>query len=206
MKIGCVIMASGQSRRFGSNKLVADFCGQPMLCRAFAATATPLLAARVVVTRSPEVRALCAQQGVPAVFHALPGRNDTVRLGLTELLAQQPELDGCMFLPGDQPLLTRTSVEAVIQAFYGTKKRDICRLSYAQADGSARITGSPVLFGRPYFNALLCLPEGQGGSVLCKRFPEKVLEVQARSPLELADADTPQALAQLEEALRRKMD
>ena len=40
LTVGCVIMASGLSRRFGANKLLADFCGQPMLCRAFAATAT----------------------------------------------------------------------------------------------------------------------------------------------------------------------
>ena len=37
LTVGCVIMASGLSRRFGANKLLADFCGQPMLCRAFAA-------------------------------------------------------------------------------------------------------------------------------------------------------------------------
>ena len=32
LPVGCVIMASGVSRRFGSNKLLADFCGEPMLC------------------------------------------------------------------------------------------------------------------------------------------------------------------------------
>lgn len=29
--IGCVIMASGLARRFGSNKLLADFGGRPLL-------------------------------------------------------------------------------------------------------------------------------------------------------------------------------
>ena len=38
---GCVLMASGLSTRFGSNKLLAPFDGQPLLCRAFAATDTP---------------------------------------------------------------------------------------------------------------------------------------------------------------------
>ena len=47
LTVGCVIMASGLSRRFGANKLLADFCGQPMLCRAFAATATPCPAAMI---------------------------------------------------------------------------------------------------------------------------------------------------------------
>ena len=86
LTVGCVIMASGLSRRFGTNKLLADFCGQPMLCRAFDATATPGIAARIVVTRSEEVQALCRAQGVPVLLHSLPGRNDTVRLGLSVLL------------------------------------------------------------------------------------------------------------------------
>lgn len=62
---GCVLMASGLSTRFGSNKLLAQFDGQPLLCRAFAATDTPQLSARIVVTRSAQVQALCKAQGVP---------------------------------------------------------------------------------------------------------------------------------------------
>ena len=122
LTVGCVIMASGLSRRFGANKLLADFCGQPMLCRAFAATATPGIAARIVVTRSEEVQALCRAQGVPVLLHSLPGRNDTVRLGLSALLEQLPELNGCMFLPGDQPLLRRETVEAMTECFCRDRK------------------------------------------------------------------------------------
>ena len=40
---GCVLMASGLSTRFGSNKLLAQFDGQPLLCRAFAAAKKPVL-------------------------------------------------------------------------------------------------------------------------------------------------------------------
>lgn len=88
-----------------------------MLCRAFAATAAPSISARIVVTRSEEVQALCRAQGVPVLLHSLPGRNDTVRLGLSALLEQLPELSGCMFLPGDQPLLRRETVEAMTALF-----------------------------------------------------------------------------------------
>ena len=87
--IGCVIMASGLSRRFGSNKLLTPFAGQPMLCRAFAATNTPLLAARIVVTRSAAVQKLCQAHGVPVLLHGLPFRSDTVRLGLTDGYMQE---------------------------------------------------------------------------------------------------------------------
>ena len=115
--IGCVIMASGLARRFGSNKLLADFGGRPLLSRALDATDTPQLACRIVVTRSAEVETLCQTLGVACLRHALPGRNDTVRLGLEALLTLQPGLAGCIFLPGDQPLLRRETVEALVCAF-----------------------------------------------------------------------------------------
>ena len=42
--LGCVVMASGQGRRFGGNKLMADFCGAPLIANALALAALPLLA------------------------------------------------------------------------------------------------------------------------------------------------------------------
>ena len=104
-KIGCVIMASGLGKRFGSNKLMADFRGAPMIQRVLDAT-KGLSSQRVVVTRHEAVADLCRAQGIAVVFHDLPHRSDTVRLGL-EAMA---DLDGCMFLPGDQPLLRRETV------------------------------------------------------------------------------------------------
>ncbi len=170
--VGCVIMASGLARRFGSNKLLADFGGRPLLCRALEVTATPALAARVVVTRSAEVKALCDAQAVPCLLHSLPGRNDTVRLGLEALLEQCPNLAGCIFLPGDQPLLQRETLEALITAFAQTQKeteRAIFRRAGARAaHGPDTVVGSPVLFGCGYFPALRTLPEGKGGSVVLK--------------------------------------
>lgn len=196
LPVGCVIMASGLARRFGSNKLLADFGGRPLLCRALEVTATPALAARVVVTRSAEVKALCDAQAVPCLLHSLPGRNDTVRLGLE----QCPGLAGCIFLPGDQPLLQRETLEALITAFAQTQKeteRAIFRLGARAADGPDTVVGSPVLFGCGYFPALRTLPEGKGGSVVLKAHPEQVQIVYAQRREELLDADTPEALEEL---------
>ena len=213
LTVGCVIMASGLSRRFGANKLLADFCGQPMLCRAFVATATPCIAARIVVTRSEEVQALCRAQGVPVLLHSLPGRNDTVRLGLSALLEQQPELSGCMFLPGDQPLLRRETV-AMTERFCCEQsspaewqketEREIFRLGAVAENDPAPLVGSPVLFGSSFFSELLTLPENKGGNVLLKKYPAQVRTVCIADNAELLDADTPQVLQQLEALARQK--
>ena len=191
---GCVLMASGLSTRFGSNKLLAQFDGQPLLCRAFAATDTPQLSARIVVTRSAQVQALCKAQGVPVLLHALPGRNDTVRLGLSALLAQHPEL-------------RRATVDQLLTAFAQTQKeteRVIFRLGAPAGNGPDPLVGSPVLFSNGFFPELLTLPEGKGGSVLLHKYPTLVHTACIAQPEELADTDTPAALAQLEALVREK--
>ena len=205
--VGCVIMASGRSTRFGSNKLLAPFGGQPLLCRAFAATHTPLVAERVVVTRHVQVQELCNAQGIPVVLHDLPGRNDTVRLGLAALLERCPDLTGCMFLPGDQPLLRRATVDQLLTAFAQTQKeteRVIFRLGAPAGNGPDPLVGSPVLFSNGFFPELLTLPEGKGGSVLLHKYPTLVHTACIAQPEELADTDTPAALAQLEALVREK--
>ena len=207
LPVGCVIMASGLARRFGSNKLLADFGGRPLLCRALEVTATPALAARVVVTRSAEVKALCDAQAVPCLLHSLPGRNDTVRLGLEALLEQCPNLAGCIFLPGDQPLLQRETLEALITAFAQTQKeteRAIFRLGARAAHGPDTVVGSPVLFGSSFFSELLTLPENKGGNVLLKKYLAQVRTVCIADSAELLDADTPEVLQQLEALARQK--
>ena len=216
LPVGCVIMASGLSTRFGSNKLLAPFgpAGEPLLCRALDATDTPELAARVVVTRSPEVQALCKEKGTACILHTLPGRNDTVRLGLEALLAQHPDLAGCMFLPGDQPLLQRDTVESMVGIFGWHARTDaergvpqketervILRLGHRFKHDPNPLLGSPVLFGCAHFEALRALPEGKGGSVLLKQYPKCVHTVYIGNREELYDADTPEALEELKKFL-----
>lgn len=186
-ELGCVILASGLGRRFGGNKLMAPFRGEPMLCRALAAT-EGIFARRVVVTRHGDVAALCRGQGIETVLHDLPHRSDTVRLGLEAVGA----VDGCLFCPGDQPLLRRETVAAL--ALAGVNDRDfIWRTAF---DG---VPGSPVLFPGWVFPELAALPEGKGGSFLVKKYPERLRTVSVRDSYELMDADSPEELAFLAE-------
>lgn len=179
--LGCIVMASGLGRRFGGNKLMAELNGRPLAAHALALAAAPVFAGRIAVTRSAEVEALCRAESFPVLRHAEPRRSDTVRLGLTALLAQQPDLQGCVFLPGDQPCLTRQTLEALaIGAAPDTIRRP------AAPDGTP---GSPVLFGRDYFAALLHLPEGSGGSAVLRAHPQAI-RLLPTPAAELRDIDT----------------
>ena len=189
-KIGCVIMASGLARRFGSNKLLHDFHGEPVMCRILETMAAAPLAARVVVTRHREIRDLCEARQIPVVLHDLPEQSDTVRLGVEYLLEACPEMTGCMFAASDQPCLTVQSVANLCAAFEDAPEK-IWRLSWQGT------VGNPVLFPKSTFAELLNLPVGKGGGAVVKKHPELVDTVEVADERELVDVDTPEILASL---------
>lgn len=186
VKIGCVIMASGLGKRFGGNKLMADFGGQPMIGRVLDVT-EGIFHRRVVVTRHDDVKAFCEEKAVAVVLHDLPHRSDTVRLGLQAIAA---DLDGCLFCPADQPLLSRETVMSFIQCAKQEKE-----VIWRAACGDR--VGAPVLFPKWVFPQLLTLPEGKGGSVLVKQYPEWVRHMPVQESRELYDVDTPEDLERL---------
>lgn len=182
---GCVIMASGLGERFGGNKLMADFHGRPMIARALAAT-EGLFARRVVVTRHAEVDAFCRAQGVQTVLHDQPCRSDTVRLGLDAV----GDAAGCLFCPGDQPLLRRETVAALLSAWQAEPDA-IWRPAY---EGQP---GAPALFPAWAFEELRALPQGKGGGFVAKKYPERVRLLPVRDQYELVDADTREIFREL---------
>lgn len=187
--LGCVIMASGEGKRFGSNKLTADFLGRPLILHALDAT-EGIFSRRVVVTRHVSVAQLCRARGIDWILHSLPHRSDTVRLGI-EALA---DTDGCMFCQGDQPLLGRETV-AVMGLCAVNDPASIFRAAYGET------AGAPVLFPKWTYNELGDLPEGKGGGFLLKRYPDLVKNVNVKTPAELRDIDTPQDLTELEKMI-----
>ena len=189
-KIGCVIMASGMARRFGSNKLLHEFRGGPIIARILDTMERAPLAARVVVTRHPEIEAICRERGIPVLLHDLPEQSDTVRLGVEYLLAHCPGMTGCMFAASDQPCLRVESVAALCGAFEAAPER-IWRLAWQGT------VGNPVLFPASTFAELLCLPVGKGGGAVVKKHPELVRTVEVLDERELTDVDTPEILAAL---------
>ena len=185
--VGCVIMASGLGKRFGGNKLMASFRDQPMIARILAAT-DGIFDRRVVVTRHEDVAAFCREQGVEVVLHNQPNRNDTVRLGLEAV----GNMDGCLFCPGDQPLLKRDTVAALVSAWQA-EPEFIWRTAYENHPGA------PILFPKWTFEELRTLPEGKGGAFLAKKYPERVRLHPVRDRYELIDVDTRETLMELSE-------
>ena len=185
MAVGCVILASGESVRFGSNKLLADFCGKPLLAHLLDTLPQTLQA--VVVTRNRAVCELAESRGYACVLHQLPEVRDTIRLGLQAL----PDTEGCLFCVGDQPLLTRDTVLRIL-ADFAAHPASIVRAAFGDRQGN------PALFPPALYGELCALGEGEAGVTVIRRHADQVRAVQAGFAEELTDADTPDTLAALE--------
>ncbi|MBQ0005663.1 MAG: EF2563 family selenium-dependent molybdenum hydroxylase system protein, partial [Clostridiales bacterium] len=194
VRIGCVIMASGESRRFGENKLLTPFDGKAMIQHIIDA-AKDVFAELVIVTRHEEIKRLCDRQGVRVVLHNYPGRNDTIRLGLEAL---GDELDACVFCPADQPFITSASLRQFKDAVASDKNK-----IYRAASGDS--IGSPVCFPSWAFDELKNLPEGKGGGVVISEHKDKMsfVEVSAR---ELIDIDTKEDYGKCIQLINKEKD
>ena len=161
-----------------------------MIVRILRSTAATTISHRLVVTRHKEVEEICQAEETPCLLHDLPKRSDTVRLGVENLLAAEPNLDGIMFAASDQPCLTAASIQNLCDGF-AQEPDCIYRLCFGGT------MGNPVIFPRSTFDELLNLPEGKGGGAVIKMHPELVRTVSAQDERELIDCDTPEILQAL---------
>lgn len=193
MKLGCVVLASGEGRRFGGNKMLADVIGVPLVIRTAASVPSPF--DLVVSTRWDEVARLCGEAGYACALHGGALRSESVRAGLE--YGEGRGWDGCLFLPGDQPLVGAASFKALARVF--AEHGGVSPVRLSGPDGAP---ASPVLFPGSMFGGLRSLEGKNGGSALLRGRDDVVL-VPARD-FELWDVDTVEALARVRERLARQ--
>ena len=188
MKIGCVVMAAGNARRFGDNKLAARFRGKSLIRRTLEAVPEDVLDAVAVVTQYSEIAELAKEFSFAAIRNEYPdwGISHTINLGLTELR----DCDGVLFLVSDQPLLRRESVANLVELW----KRQPDKIA---ALGHGGVRGNPCLFPARFFPELLELREDRGGNAVIRRHEEDLILLEVDGA-ELYDVDTVRALEQLE--------
>ena len=187
MKLGCVVMAAGNARRFGENKLAAELRGRSLILRALEPEPAETFDTVVVVTQYPEIMRLAKEFHFAALHNDHPeyGISHTIKLGLTELR----DCGGVMFLVSDQPLLKRESVAALAD-LWRRRPEDIAAL------GHGGVRGNPCMFPAALFPELLELREDTGGNAVIRRH-EELLTLLEVEEAELYDVDTAEALERL---------
>lgn len=182
--LGCVVMAAGNARRFGENKLAAGVGGRSLILRALEAVPVEEFKTVAVVTQYPEVMDLAGRFRFSAVRNEHPdwGISHTIRLGLETL----GDCGAAMFLVSDQPLLKRESVRALAE-LWRAQPDSIAALAH----GGVR--GNPCIFPSRFFPELLELREDHGGNTVIRRHERDLVLLEVPEE-ELTDVDTRSAL------------
>jgi molybdenum cofactor cytidylyltransferase len=195
--IAGLLLASGASRRFGANKLVAPLDGRPMVRWSAEALASAVDAAYVVVpSHDTEIRA--ALRGLHLHWVENPdadeGMASSIRAGVATLPA---EAEAVVITLGDQPLIDGNIIRNVLAA-WRTAPPGIRAVAAEYEDGR----GHPVLFGAVLFAELRALEGDRGARELLASLGESLAVVHA-SGVRPADVDTPDALTALARDVRR---
>ena len=195
-----LILAAGQGRRFGGDKLLAELNGKPVLRHvldwAQEATQSGALAGALAVIPSGDAprEQLLVQSGAEYVFNPSPelGMAQTVRLGLAALAARHPDAEASLVLQGDQPSLRHDVLDAILSS-WRTGGRPVVRPRYG---GDPETPGHPVLLDRSIWNRAAEINGDTGFATLLRAYPDLVttVDVSGINP----DINTRSDLAHLE--------
>jgi molybdenum cofactor cytidylyltransferase len=190
-----LLLASGASRRFGSNKLLADLAGRPVVRWSAEALAGGVDALVVVVPRDSTLLRT-ALVGVPVRFAENPNAHEGVASSLRAGIAALPsEVEAVVIALGDQPTLEPQVVRRVVTTWRGARAGTRA-VTAAYADGR----GHPTLFAAELFPSLSALDGDRGARDLLESLGDAVASVEVAG-VRPADVDTPAAL----EALARTL-
>lgn len=193
-KVALVLLAAGDSRRFGDNKLLADVEGKPMyrhIVDAVAALPAGVFDKKVVVSQYPEILEDMRHEGFETVENrqSALGISHSVALGLSHMIGSgaesvRPEerIAAVCFSVCDQPWLKAETIAALIDGFLKSGKGMAC----LSCGGKV---GNPAVFSAEYFPELLELTGDTGGRRVILRHPEDVYHCEVKDEKELADID-----------------
>jgi len=189
--IAAVVLAAGRSTRMGTNKLIADVGGKPMVRRVAEAALESAAAPVLVVTGHREADVRIALTGLDVVFVHNPNYAQGLATSLKAGVAAAPaSVAGVLVLLGDMPQIARGHLDQLIAAF-----RDGAGGIIVPVHAGKR--GNPVLWPRAYFPAMLALEGDAGAKRLLAANAGCVREVDLGTDAIFLDVDTAEALAQL---------
>lgn len=186
MKIAFIYLAAGNSRRFGSNKLLFEFNGKQLylhllerlerICRQEEAWESEI----IVVTQYKEIYDEALRRGLHSVLSpdSKKGASYSIRAGLTA--AENAEYG--VFFAADQPFLTEETVKKFLASMVERK----AQLGCVSCSGH---NGNPVWFSRKYFPELCLLQNDEGGRKILKRYEKDVCRFEVNDEKELEDID-----------------
>jgi molybdenum cofactor cytidylyltransferase len=197
--IAAVVLAAGRSSRMGgSNKLLEQIGGRPLVRIVVDAVLGSRARPVIVVTGHQRERVEAALAGLPVQFADNPQFADGLGTSLKAGIAMLPaETDGVIICLGDMPQVDATLIDRLVGAFDPDKGALVV---VPTIEGKR---GNPVVWSRRFFPDLMAVEGDVGARYLIGRYAEAVTEVALAGNAALTDVDTPEALQAVKAELEK---
>ncbi len=195
-KGAALLMAAGNSRRMGgANKLLMKLHHRPVIDFAVQAVLNAHLKLRILVTGRDADAVGAFGNGFEVVHNPrfAEGFGTSLAAGFS-IFANKPEIEYALVMLADMPLITTAHLNQLTQAFAATNGNAIVRASYNLEPGN------PVIIPKAQFANMSKLEGEKSGQAILTASGLPIILVEI-GPAALADIDTPDALAALQEAV-----
>ena len=193
--ICAIVLAAGESRRMGSQKLLLPFGATTVIGRVVDQLLQSVIDKIFVVTghNAGKIAEQLSARAVTIVDNPdyPSGMLSSVRCGLRAL---PRECQAVMVVLGDQPSITTNLIDDLVQAFNMNHKGIVVPVFQNRR-------GHPILLSTRYRDEILSQYDGAGLRGLLHAHPDDVLELAAPAPSILSDMDYPEDYQRELEAL-----
>lgn len=187
-----VLLAAGQSTRFGSNKLLAEINHRPLVLHA-AASLSPCSRLLAVVRRDDmELQRLLNEVSIELIFNDRKdsGMGASIACGV----AASKHSQGWCVLPADMPFVLPSTTQHIIDALQHN-----ATLAAAFYNGRR---GHPMGFGHQLVSELMALDKEPGARGLVENNIQRLIMIKTNDAGILVDIDTPEDLHNSAESTR----
>ena len=182
-----IILAAGESRRFGAPKQLLRLGGRLLIEWALTAALNSNLDQVLLVLGFEHERIRCSLFSAAAHpkckllvnSNYRNGQSTSLKTGIASIRQRFPSV---MFLLGDQPLVDTALINLLLER-YAESNKPICAPTHAGT------RGNPVLFARPFYSAILKLMGDRGARDLIADHPDQVLAVEIPDARVFLDID-----------------
>lgn len=167
--ISGIILASGFSKRMGTDKLLLEIDGVPMIERVIREVKASKLDEIILVYRNPKVMEIGLKYDIKTVYNerAELGQSEALKLGV---LSADESAEAYMFFVGDQPFIYTSLIDHIID------KYEASGYSIAVPYYNGR-RGNPSIFSSLLKNELLNVVGDMGGREIIDKNQQMVKKV-----------------------------
>jgi len=171
METGIIILAAGSSSRLGRPKQLLDYKGKTLL-QTVVNEALETDCRSVIVVLGANAKEIASQHQNDRVNFVINeswenGMASSIVAGLSTMIKNNSEIESIIIAVADQAFIKMSNFNNLTEKQKETGK-NIIASTYAET------IGTPVLFKKDYFEALLSLTGAEGAKKILKQYPKDV--------------------------------